>query len=89
MSHWVNDRIVDDAIDFVANLDDDAVCNAVNFDYGIKMYDVKNALIDHKIGLKNCKWCKDCKGHWDMDSMRDLLVSLTFDNLMSRPGPHG
>ena len=89
MSNMINDIIIDDAIDFVADLDDDAVCNAVNFDYGIKMYDVKNALIDHKIGLKNCKWCKDCKGHWDMDSMRDLLVSLTVDNLMSRPGPYG
>ena len=53
------------------------------------MYDVNQALIDHKIDFKICKWCKDCKGHWDMDSMRDLLVSLTFDNLMSRPGPHG
>ena len=89
MRHPINDMIVDNAIDIVAAMDDDAVCNAVNFDYGIKMYDVKDALIDHKIGLKNCKWCKDCKGHWDMDSMRDLLVSLVFDKLMSRPGPMG
>ena len=89
MSHPINDMIVDNAIDIVDAMDDDAVCNAVNFDYGIKMYDVKKAVIDHKIAFKKCKWCKDCKGHWDMDSMRDLLMHLVYDNLMSRPGPHG
>tara|TARA_R100000458_G_scaffold54404_1_gene57459 strand:- start:444 stop:638 length:195 start_codon:yes stop_codon:yes gene_type:complete len=25
----------------------------------------------------------------DMDAKRDILIDLVFDDLMSRPGPHG
>tara|TARA_B100000131_G_C17894043_1_gene523580 strand:- start:59 stop:274 length:216 start_codon:yes stop_codon:yes gene_type:complete len=57
-------------------MNDDKVCDMINFDFGIKMYDVKKAMIDHKIDLQKCKWCRDCKGHWHMPQMRDLLISL-------------
>ena len=66
-------------------MSDDKVCDMINFDYGIKMYDVAKAMIDHKIHLPKCKWAHtsytcnpggDCKGHWYMPQMRDLLISL-------------
>ena len=64
MSHWVNDQIVDNAIDTVANMSDN---------------DVKKDLFNRgkKVLPK------------DMDAKRDILIDLVFDDLMSRPGPHG
>ena len=64
MSHWVNDRIADDAIDTVANMSDN---------------DVKKDLFNRgKRVLPK-----------DIDAKRDILIDLVFDDLMSRPGPHG
>ena len=64
MSHFVNDRIADQAIDMVADMSD---------------AQVKSALLD-KVG---CSWPSD------MNRLRDILVQNIFDDLMSRPGPHG
>ena len=64
MSHWVNYRIADDAIDTVANMSDN---------------DVKRDLFNRgKRVLPK-----------DIDDKRDILIDLVFDDLMSRPGPHG
>ena len=73
-------------VDFVNSLDDDAVCNMINFDFNIKMYDVAKAIKDHNITLTTCRpydngnhYCTNtnrCKGHWHMAQMRDLLISL-------------
>ena len=68
-------------------MSDDKVCDMINFDYGIKMYDVDRAMISHQIYLPKCKWAKyhtkdmllsdgTCRGHWYMPQMRDLLISL-------------
>ena len=71
---------------FVQQMDDDTVCDKINFDYGIKMYDVDSAIRSRNIPLTTCRPyangnhpCTnrtDCKGHWYMPQMRDLLVQL-------------
>ena len=69
MSHWVNDRIADDAIDTVANMSDNQVSQRL---------------------LKVGKGTQFLVGPLaDMDKARDVLIDLVFDDLMSRPGPHG
>ena len=71
---------------FVNGMDDDTVCNTINFDYGIKMYDVDKAIRSRDIPLSTCRSydnghhpcsnTKQCKGHWYMPQMRDLLVDI-------------
>ena len=85
MSHPINDAIADDAIDTVAAMNDDKVCDMINFDYGIKMYDVAKAL--KKNGIKRADTLAGPV--MTMDNLRDLLTVLICDDLMSRPGPHG
>ena len=72
-------------VDFVSSLDDDAVCDMINFDFNIKMYDVDQAIRNRNITLATCRpfdgihYCTNtnrCKGHWHMPQMRDLLISL-------------
>ena len=72
--------------DFVNSLDDDAVCNMINFDFNIKMYDVDQAIRGRDITLTTCRPYNNgdhpctntnrCKGHWHMTQMRDLLILL-------------
>ena len=71
---------------YVNAMDDDTVCDKINFDYGNKMYDVDKASRSRDIPLTTCRPydnghhpCTNtnkCKGHWYMPQMRDLLVSL-------------
>ena len=70
---------------FVKTLDDDAVCDMINFDFNIKMYDVAKAIKDHNVALTTCRAfdnvhpCTNtnrCRGHWHMAQMRDLIISL-------------
>jgi len=80
----IRNRIL--GVDFVNSLDDDTVCDMINFDFNIKMYDVAKAIKDHNITLTTCRpynngnhYCTNtnrCKGHWHMAQMRDLLISL-------------
>ena len=72
-------------VDFVCSLDDDTVCDMINFDFNIKMYDVDQAIRNRNITLATCRpfdgihYCTNtnkCKGHWHMPQMRDLLISL-------------
>ena len=82
MSHFSNDIIVDDAIDTVANMDDRKVTDTLVFTHKLKPADWAQAMIDND--LANPAGTKIT-----MDDLRDLLVSLTFADLMDRPHPHG
>ena len=42
-------------VDFVNSLDDDAVCNMINFDFNIKMYAVDQAIRGRDITLTTCR----------------------------------
>jgi len=67
-------------------MDDDKVCDMINFKYDIKMYDVDKAIRSRDIKLSTCRkgignvhYCTNtdkCKGHWFMPQMRDLLIDL-------------
>ena len=67
-------------------MDDDYVCDTINFNYDIKMYDVNKAIRSRDIKLSTCRpynngnhHCTNtnkCKGHWFMPQMRDLLIDL-------------
>ncbi len=76
MSHWVNDRIADDAIDTVANMSD---------------FDVLNDLAKRGIAspISGSIVADPQKAADFMDAKRDQLIDLVFDDLMGRPGPCG
>jgi len=71
----------------MARLTDDQVIykiSSVN-GYNIKAWDWAQAMIDYKVYLPKCRWAHtkwtcnpggDCKGHWYMPQMRDLLKAL-------------
>ena len=80
MSHFSNDIIVDDAIDTVANMDDRKVTDTLVFTHKLKPADWPRAMTDNDL---------DVPTKITMDDLRDLLVSLTFNDLMDRPHPHG
>lgn len=40
---------------YVNAMDDDTVCDKINFDYGIKMYDVDSAIRSRNIPLSTCR----------------------------------
>ena len=79
MSHFSNDAIVDSAIDHVADMDDKKVTDTLVFTHKLKPADWPKAMIDNDL---------DVPTKITMDDLRDLLVSLTFVNLIDMPGPY-
>ncbi len=60
-------------------INDQIADNAIDTVANMSDHDVKKALFNRgkKVLPK------------DMDAKRDILIDLVFDDLMSRPGPHG
>jgi len=77
MSHWSNDVIADQAIDQVAAMSDFDVLHMLFNDFNI------GSPVDGSIVGDPVKAAKF------MDSKRDQLVDLVFNQMLDRPGPHG
>ena len=77
MSHWINDVIADQAIDQVAAMSDFDVLHMLFNDFNV------GSPISGSIVADPDKAAKF------MDSKRDQLVDLVFNQMLDRPGPHG
>jgi hypothetical protein len=79
MSHPVNDMIADNAIDTVADLKDHEVTNQLSNEGMKKVGEFEKTLAHLYMGGANQV----------SEFARDILIDEVYEELSSRPGPHG